>query len=200
MASSGVNKVILIGNLGKDPEVRYTPGGQAVANFNLATNENWTDKAGQKQERTEWHRIVVWGKSAEACSEFLSKGRQVYIEGRLTTREWLKDGVKQYTTEVVANPVGGVVFLAGGERGPGKASPGKTGPRLVEPDEGMGPPPPEVDYSGPGGSGQGGSGQGGSGQSGSGPGGSGQGGAGPGGGRPGGTNGGSQGGDDDIPF
>lgn len=118
MAGSGVNKVILVGNLGKDPEVRYTPGGQAVANFTIATNENWTDKQGQKQERTEWHRIVVWGKAAELCGEYLSKGRQVYIEGRLQTREWTnKEGQKQYTTEVVANPVGGVVFLSGGDRG-----------------------------------------------------------------------------------
>src|SRR5438046_10454055 len=82
MAGS-VNKVILIGNLGRDPEVRYTPSGQAVANFTVATNEAWTDKAGQKQERTEWHRIVVWGKSAENCGEYLSKGRQVYVAGRL---------------------------------------------------------------------------------------------------------------------
>ena len=85
---AGLNKVMLIGNLGKDPEVRYTPSGQAVANFNIATNESWTDKAGQKQERTEWHRIVVWGKAAELCGEYLSKGRQVYIEGKLQTREW----------------------------------------------------------------------------------------------------------------
>ncbi len=80
MAGSGVNKVILVGNLGKDPEVRYTPGGQAVANFTIATNEAWTDKQGQKQERTEWHKIVVWGKTAENCGEYLSKGRQVYIQ------------------------------------------------------------------------------------------------------------------------
>jgi single-strand DNA-binding protein len=117
MAGS-VNKVLLIGNLGRDPEVRYTPSGQAVANFTVATNEAWTDKAGQKQERTEWHRVVVWGKAAENCGEYLSKGRQVFIEGRLQTREWTnKEGAKQYTTEIVANPVGGVVFLAGGDRG-----------------------------------------------------------------------------------
>src|SRR6202171_112207 len=122
MAGSGVNKVILIGNLGRDPEVRYTPGGQAVANFTVATNENWTDKAGQKQERTEWHRIVVWGKLAELCGEYLAKGRQCFVEGRLQTREWMdKENKKNYTTEVVAN---NVVFLgardpaaAGGFRG-----------------------------------------------------------------------------------
>ena len=142
MAGSGVNKVILIGNLGKDPEVRYTPGGQAVANFTIATNENWTGKDGQKQERTEWHRIVVWGKTAEICGEYLSKGRQVYIEGRLQTREWTnKEGQKQYTTEVVANPVGGVVFLAGGERGQGRGA--RAGGGAPEGD--FGPPPADMD-------------------------------------------------------
>src|SRR4051794_26857535 len=120
MAGGSVNKVILVGNLGRDPEVRYTPGGQAVANFTVATNDSWTDKAGQKQERTEWHRIVVWAKLAELCGEYLSKGRQVYVEGRLQTREWTnKEGAKQYTTEVVANQV---VFLSGGERGQGRGA------------------------------------------------------------------------------
>jgi single-strand DNA-binding protein len=142
MAGSGVNKVILVGNLGKDPEVRYTPGGQAVANFTIATNENWTDKQGQKQERTEWHRIVVWGKVAELCGEYLSKGRQVYIEGRLQTREWTnKEGAKQYTTEVVANPVGGVVFLSGGERGQGRGAGRSAGAQA----EDFGAPPPGLD-------------------------------------------------------
>src|SRR3954469_9131272 len=143
MAGSGVNKVILIGNLGKDPEVRYTPGGQAVANFTIATNENWTDKQGQKQERTEWHRIVVWGKAAENCGEYLSKGRQVYIEGRLQTREWTnKEGQKQYTTEVVATPVGGVIFLQGGDRGGGQGRGAKTG---GAPADDFGAPPPGLD-------------------------------------------------------
>ena len=133
---------MLIGNLGKDPEVRYTQGGQAVANFNIATNESWTDKAGAKQERTEWHRIVVWGKAAELCGEYLSKGRQVYIEGKLQTREWTnKEGQKQYSTEVVANPVGGVVFLAGGDR--------KGAPRAGGGDD-FGPPPPGFDDGGAG--------------------------------------------------
>lgn len=114
---SGLNKVMLIGNLGKDPEVRFTPGGAAVANFTIATNESWVDKEGQKQERVEWHRIVVWGKPAEACGEYLSKGRQVYVQGRLQTREWSnKEGVKQYTTEVIADPVGGVLFLSNGDK------------------------------------------------------------------------------------
>ena len=109
--AGGVNKVILIGNLGADPEVRFTPGGQAVANFRIATSDTWTDKNGQKQERTEWHRIVVWGKLAELCGEYLKKGRQCYVEGRLQTREWTdKENRKNYTTEVVANAV---TFLGG---------------------------------------------------------------------------------------
>jgi single-strand DNA-binding protein len=120
--AGGVNKVILIGNLGADPEVRFTPGGQAVANFRVATNESWTDKNQQKQERTEWHRIVVWGKLAELCGEYLKKGRQAYIEGRLQTREWTdKEGKKNYTTEVVANQV---QFLGGGAGGRGGAEGG----------------------------------------------------------------------------
>lgn len=101
-----VNKVILIGRLGQNPEVRYTPSGAAVANFSIATQENWNDKAGQKQEKTEWHRIVVWGKTAENCSQYLTKGRQVYVEGRLQTRQWQdKDGQTKYTTEVQAQTV-----------------------------------------------------------------------------------------------
>ncbi|MBI4482469.1 MAG: single-stranded DNA-binding protein [Acidobacteria bacterium] len=99
-----VNKVILVGRLGRDPELRYTPGGSPVANFSVATNEVWTDKNGQRQERTEWHNIVAWNKLAEICSQYLVKGRLVYIEGRLQTREWDdKDGNKRRTTEVVAN-------------------------------------------------------------------------------------------------
>jgi len=116
MAGS-VNKVILIGHLGSDPEVRFTPGGQAVANFNIATNESWKDKNGQDQDRTEWHRIVVWGKLAELCKEYLSKGRQVYVEGRLQTREWSdKEGVKRYTTEVIATTIQFLGGAGGGER------------------------------------------------------------------------------------
>ncbi len=107
-----VNKVILVGRLGQNPEVRYTPSGAAVANFSVATNENWVDKSGQKQERTEWHRIVVWGKTAENCNQFLTKGRQVYVEGRMQTRQWQdKDGQTKYTTEVQAQTV---QFLGGG--------------------------------------------------------------------------------------
>ena len=103
---AGVNKVILVGNLGKDPELRQTPQGMAVANFPVATSETWNDKEGQKQERTEWHRIVVWGKLGELCSKYLAKGRKAYVEGRLQTRSWDgQDGQKRYTTEVVATAV-----------------------------------------------------------------------------------------------
>ncbi len=100
----GVNKVILIGNLGRDPEVRYTPSGVAVANFSIATSEEWKDKvSGQKQERTEWHRIVAWRRLGEICGEYLHKGSQVFIEGKLQTRSWEdRDGNKRYTTEVYA--------------------------------------------------------------------------------------------------
>ena len=113
-----VNKVILIGNLGKKPELRYTPGGQAVAQFNIATNERWGGKDGQPaQERTEWHRIVVWGRTAENCAQYLDKGRSVYVEGRLQTREWTdKEGQKKYTTEIIAQTV---QFLGGKGGGAG---------------------------------------------------------------------------------
>lgn len=100
---AGVNKVILVGHLGRDPEVRYTQGGQAVANFSLATTEQYSKRDGEREERTEWHRIVAWGRLAEICGEYLSKGRQVYIEGRIQTREWEdREGEKRRTTEIVA--------------------------------------------------------------------------------------------------
>ncbi|MCD6336581.1 MAG: single-stranded DNA-binding protein [Candidatus Latescibacteria bacterium] len=103
MAKGTVNKVILIGRLGADPELKYTPSGAAVVNFNIATDESWTDASGVKQERTEWHRIVAWRKLAEICGEYLKKGSRVYIEGQLQTRSWEgQDGVKRYTTEIVA--------------------------------------------------------------------------------------------------
>jgi single-strand DNA-binding protein len=114
---AGVNKVILIGNLGADPELRYTSGGSAVADLRLATTRKYTTKDGTSQEDTQWHRIVVWGKQAENCKEYLSKGRQVYVEGRLQTRQWEdRDGNKRYTTEVVAVQV---QFLGGGRGGGG---------------------------------------------------------------------------------
>jgi single-strand DNA-binding protein len=103
---ASVNKVILIGNLGRDPEVRYTQGGTAVANFTMATTDAWQDQSGEKKERTEWHRIVVWGKQAEVVGEYLRKGRPVYVEGSLQTREWTdREGQKRYTTEVRAQRV-----------------------------------------------------------------------------------------------
>lgn len=101
-----LNKVMIIGRLGQDPELKYTPGGAAVCNFSIATSESWTDKSGQKQEKTEWHRIVVWGKLAELCNQYLGKGRQAFVEGKLQTRAWEdKEGQKRYTTEIMANTV-----------------------------------------------------------------------------------------------
>lgn len=99
-----VNKVILVGRLGKDPDVRYTPDGTMVTNFNLATDEQWKDKNGEKVQKTEWHRIVTWGKLAEICGNYLVKGKLVYIEGRIQTRSWEdKEGVKRFTTEIIAS-------------------------------------------------------------------------------------------------
>jgi len=110
---AGVNKVILVGNLGKDPELRYTPGGQAVATFSLATTERRTDKNCQRQEKTEWHNIVAFGKTAELINQYLKKGRSCYLEGKIQTRSWDdKDGVKKYKTEIVVN----VVQFLGGEK------------------------------------------------------------------------------------
>lgn len=115
---ASMNKVILIGNLGADPEKRVTGGGQSVANFNVATTDRWTDKDGQRQERTEWHRIVVWGPQADNCAQYLAKGRQVYVEGSLRTRQWEdRDGNKRYTTEVVAQRVLFLGSPAGDRRG-----------------------------------------------------------------------------------
>lgn len=127
---ASVNKVFLIGNLGADPEVRYTPSSAAVANFRIATTEVWNDKAGERQERTEWHRIVVWGKQAEHCGEYLRKGRSVHIEGRLQTREWEdKSGQKRYTTEIVADRVTFLGSRADGGGGGGGGGGGYSGPR-----------------------------------------------------------------------
>jgi single-strand DNA-binding protein len=112
-----VNKVILVGNLGRDAELRYTPGGAAVATLNLATTEVWNDRSNQKQEKTEWHRVILWGKQAESLQEYLTKGKQIYIEGRLQTRQWDdKDGNKRYTTEIKADRV---TLLGGGGGGRG---------------------------------------------------------------------------------
>jgi single-strand DNA-binding protein len=143
---AGVNKVILLGNLGRDPELRYTQSGQAVANFTLATSENWNDKNGERVEKTEWHRVVVWGKVAELCSQYLSKGRSVYLEGRIQTREWEdKEGQKRFTTEVNAQTV---QFLGSGRNennsaGPGTDMPGGNAP--PDTSGGGGPPAPGDD-------------------------------------------------------
>ncbi|MBK4769044.1 MAG: single-stranded DNA-binding protein [Pantoea sp. Morm] len=118
MASRGVNKVILVGNLGQDPEVRYMPNGGAVANLTLATSESWRDKqTGENKEVTEWHRVVLFGKLAEVAGEYLRKGSQVYVEGQLRTRKWQgTDGQEKYTTEVVVN-TGGTLQMLGGRGG-----------------------------------------------------------------------------------
>lgn len=122
---SSVNKVILVGRLGADPEQRYTPSGAAACNFTMATSEKWKGKDGQANERTEWHRIQVWGKLAEICAKYLAKGSQAYVEGRLQTRSWDdKDGNKRYTTEIVAQQV---VFLGGGKRKEADSDPGGYG-------------------------------------------------------------------------
>ncbi|AMG57177.1 single-stranded DNA-binding protein SSB1 [Pantoea vagans] len=122
MASRGVNKVILVGNLGQDPEVRYMPNGGAVANITLATSESWRDKqTGENKEITEWHRVVLFGKLAEVAGEYLKKGSQVYIEGQLRTRKWQdQGGQERYTTEVVVN-VGGTMQMLGGRQQGGNA-------------------------------------------------------------------------------
>ncbi|MBE4286751.1 single-stranded DNA-binding protein [Vibrio parahaemolyticus] len=116
MASRGINKVILVGNLGQDPEVRYMPNGGAVANITIATSDQWRDKAtGEPREKTEWHRVVLFGKSAEVAGEYLKKGSQVYIEGQLQTRKWQdQSGVDRYSTEVVVQGFNGVMQMLGG--------------------------------------------------------------------------------------
>jgi single-strand DNA-binding protein len=119
--AGGINKVILVGNLGQDPEIRYTADGRPIANFSIATSESWKDKnSGEKREKTEWHRVVVFGKLAEICGEYLSKGRQVYIEGKLQTRKWQgQDGQDRYTTEVVIDGFSGTMQMLGSREGGG---------------------------------------------------------------------------------
>lgn len=130
---AGINKAILVGRLGRDPEIRYTPDGRAVCNFSIATSDEWKDKdTGEKKERTEWHRIVAFGKLGEICGEYLAKGRQVYIEGRLQTRSWEKDGVTRYTTEIVAADV---QFLGGRDSNESTRSAAMTPPPNASPDD-----------------------------------------------------------------
>ena len=134
MSRGGVNKVILIGNLGGDPEVRYTPSGAAVVNVNLATNESWTDRSGERQERTEWHRLVLWSKLAEIAGQYLRKGSKVFVEGRLQTRSWDdQSGQKRYTTEVVVNDL---QMLDGRGEGGGPGGPAPGGPAPSGPADG----------------------------------------------------------------
>lgn len=152
MASRGVNKVILVGNLGQDPEIRYMPTGGAVANLTIATSESWRDKAtGENKEVTEWHRVVLFGKLAEVAGEYLRKGSQVYIEGQLRTRKWQDNsGQDRYTTEIVVN-VGGVMQMLGGKQ---EASQGSNKPQSrSQPQRGSSTPPannePPMDFDEP---------------------------------------------------
>ncbi len=135
---AGINKAIIIGRLGRDPEMRYTPDGTAVANFSVATSEEWKDKnTGEKKERTEWHRVVAWRRLGEICGEYLSKGRQVYVEGRLQTRSWEQEGVTRYSTEIVATDI---QFLGSRNDTPGGGQPSRNQPA----DQGY-PEPPMAD-------------------------------------------------------
>jgi len=128
---ASVNKVILIGNLGRDPEIRYLPSGDAVANLNVATTEKWKDKNGEQQEQTEWHRVAFFGRQAEICGEYLRKGSQVYIEGRLQTRKWTdKDGNERYTTEIRGDRM---QMLGGRGGGAGSEPPSRDAAREPEP-------------------------------------------------------------------
>lgn len=177
--AEGLNRAILVGNLGMDPELKFTQGGQAVLRIRLATTESYANKSGERQERTEWHTVIVWGKRAEALNKILSKGRTIWVEGRIQTRSWEdKEGGKRYATEINANNIG----LVGGGRGGGGGHEGGEG------------------GGGYGGGGQGGGGYGGGGQSGGGGGSYGGGGGGQGGGGGGFDSGPDFGGDDDIPF
>ncbi|WP_462379920.1 single-stranded DNA-binding protein [Pseudomonas sp. Marseille-QA0892] len=133
----GVNKVILVGTCGQDPETRYLPSGNAVTNLSLATSEQWTDKqTGQRVEKTEWHRVALFGKVAEIAGEYLRKGSQVYIEGKLQTREWEKDGVKRYTTEIIVDMQGTMQLLGGRNNNEGgDSSYSNSAPRQQRPQQ-----------------------------------------------------------------
>ena len=149
-----VNKVILVGRLGRDPETRYTSGGQAVANFTLATDETYKDRAGERQKRTEWHRIVLWGKLAEIAQQYVKKGQLIYIEGRLQTRQWedKRDGQKRTTTEIVGTTMrmlGGRAEGAAAGAGAGSSA-GMGHSRSAEADFDVAGPPPEEPSAGPG--------------------------------------------------
>lgn len=125
---AGVNKVIIMGRLGKDPELKYLPNGTAACKFSVATSESWTDKSGQKQEKTEWHNVVVWAKLAELCNQYLAKGRQVYLEGKLQTDSWEdNNGNKRYSTSIIASTIQFIGSKEEGNRPQGNAGAGKGG-------------------------------------------------------------------------
>lgn len=128
--SRSLNKVMLIGNLGKDPELKYTPSGVAVATFSMATSEQWKDQEGNAQERTEWHNIVAWRKLAEIVGEYMKKGKKVYIEGKLQTRNYEKDGVKRYITEIVADQI--IMLDGAGQRTAGSSAVEETAPAVSD--------------------------------------------------------------------
>jgi len=145
---AGINKVILVGNLGKDPEVRYTQDGRAVAQFSIATSEEWKDKnTGEKREKTEWHRVVAFGRLGEICGEYLSKGRQVYIEGRLQTSSYEKDGVTRYSTDIITDKM--QMLGAKNSSGDFQAGNSQAGGFKANNDNSGGPPPANSQSSGP---------------------------------------------------
>ena len=146
MASRGVNKVILIGNLGQDPEVRYRPNGKAVANITVATSESWKDQQGQLQERTEWHRCAMYARLAEIAGEYLKKGSKVYLEGRLQTREWQdQQGVKRYTTEIIVSEMQMLDGRPAGVRPPAQANAPAASPPVATGQTTSEPPPMDFD-------------------------------------------------------
>ena len=135
MASRGINKVILVGSLGQDPETKYLPSGSAVCNFSVATSESWKDKqTGEQREQTEWHRIVVFNRLAEVCGEYLGKGSKVYIEGQLRTRSWEQDGVKRYSTEIVCRNMQMLDSKAGQQERAPQNAPQSQAPQQTKPD------------------------------------------------------------------
>jgi len=146
-----VNKAILVGRLGRDPETRFTSGGQAVANFTLATDETFKDRSGERQKRTEWHRVVLWGKLAEIAQQYLKKGMLVYIEGRIQTRQWedKRDGQKRSTTEIVANVMRMLTSRAEGAAAGASAGAGASGGRGFDPDAEGSLPPEDMGGAGP---------------------------------------------------
>lgn len=147
MAQRGINKVIIVGNLGQDPEVKYMPSGDAVTNISLATSETWKDKAsGQEQEKTEWHRVVFFGKLAEIAGEYLRKGSQVYVEGKLRTRKWQdQSGQDKYTTEIVVDGFDGKMQMLGGKRDDSGQQPQQQAPQRQQAPQHQSAPSPGLD-------------------------------------------------------